>query len=338
MCKNLFMGVFYRYFTDDKISEIWIPELFSDCHPLKGEFPVVQSWQDTVKTKANILSITSLSHITHNREATAIRGNDGKFVFKPTVKVGKAMGEYDGSPVGKTFKADGQDTFKRILPDSPVFPGQISWWGISSTNCHETERICNFRAKLVKSKEAIPGLLEVNYLKDIPDSRYGNREFIVSLPHLMNSYKQSRTDCKDKEVCLKNAGTLRYRYEICYVIMVAMEGDVDGVFPSMFGEPHFKQDGLIDNNGKLIDSSITPGFQIMHPFSNGYFSYMEYWDKYSWETLAFALYFPNNSQMVLECPEELCREREIHHSYYHCTSTQPIYPGSHDWVCPNELH
>ena len=53
----------------------------------------------------------------------------------------------------------------------------------------------------------------------------------------MTIYKQSRTDCKDKEVCLKNAGILGYKYEICYVvIMTAMKGDVDDILPSMFGE------------------------------------------------------------------------------------------------------
>ena len=44
----------------------------------------------------------------------------------------------DGSPMGEMFKMTGynpstkQDTFTRILPDSPVFPGPISWWGIIS--------------------------------------------------------------------------------------------------------------------------------------------------------------------------------------------------------------
>ena len=288
---------------------------------------MVGPWQGIVEANANILPITSLSHITHNRQAAAIRGNDGNLVFIPQAKVGKALGRYDGSPVGETFKATGQGTFMRIPPDHPVFPGQISWWGISSTNWHETELGHNFRARLVESKAIIPNLEEVNYLKGVPDSRYGNHEFTVSLPDLMNSYKQSRTDCKGKEVCLKKAGTLRYKYEICYVIMVAMEGDVDSIFPSMFGEPCFKQNGLIDINGKLINSSIIPGFQISHPFTRC----TNPWDNYSWETLAFGLYFPNNPLVVLN---GCCREMEIGHSF--CTSTKPC-PGSYDWVCPNKL-
>ena len=175
---------------------------------MKGEPPVVQPWQDTVEANANILPIKSLSHITHDREADGIKGNDGKFVFKPKARLGKALVEYDGSPVDETFKADGPDSLKRILPDSPVLPGQISWWGISSTNWCETEQGCICRDRLVKTKEAISGLVEAYYLKDISESRYGNHEFIVSLPNLMRIYKQSRTDCRDKEVCLKKAGTL----------------------------------------------------------------------------------------------------------------------------------
>ena len=297
---------------------------------------MVQEWQDAVKTNANILPITSLSLVTHNKQAAAVRGNGGKLVFKPKAKVGKALYRHDGTTVGETFKVTGynsstkQDTFTRILPDSPVFPGLISWWGISSTNLRETELGHNFRARLVESQEIKPGLVEANYLRDVTESRCGNCEFVVSFPDLMKSYKQSRTDCKDKEVCLKNAGTLRYKYEICYVIIVAMEGDVDDVFPSRFDEPRFKQDGLIDINGKLIDSTITPGFQIMHPFAQC----TNTWVSYSWETLAFGLYFPDNPQMVLECPKEHCREREINHSF--CDLTTPS-PGSSHWVCPNEL-
>ena len=297
---------------------------------MKGEPLVVQPWKDAVRAKANILPITYLSHITHNEQAAAIKRNDGKFVFIPKAKVGKALGRYDGSPVGETFKAT-RGTFTEIPFGSPVFPGRISWWGISSTNCHETE----FQALVDESKRTMPRLVEANYLKDVPESRYGNNKFIVSLPNLMKIYKQSRTDCKDKEVCLKNAGTLRYKYEICYVIMVAMEGDIDDIFPSIYGEPRFKHNGLIDNNGKLSGSSI-PDLKIKHPFTCSWFDYMKLWEKYSWEILVFALYFPDDPQMVLECPREHCREKEIKHSSP-CLSKQPTYPGSRHWVCPNEL-
>ena len=128
-------------------------------------------------------------------------------------------------------------------------------------------------------------------------------------------------------MCLKNAGTLRYKHEICHVIMVAMEDDVNAISPSMYGEPRFKQDGFIDQNRKINDLSHPPGFQITHPFT-------KYWGYYcSWETLAFALYFPDNSQKNLECPNSSCKERKIGHTY--CTSTQP-YQGT--WICPNDIY
>ena len=70
--------------------------------------------------------------------------------------------------MGETFKMTGynastkQDTFTRILPDSPVFPGPISLWGISSTNCHEIELGLQLRAELAESKITKPGLVEAN--------------------------------------------------------------------------------------------------------------------------------------------------------------------------------
>ena len=55
-----------------------------------------------------------------------------------------------------------------------------------------------------------------------------------SLPDLLTSYKESGTDCTTGKVCFMKAGTLSYKYEICCVIMVAMEGDMeDQVFPSI---------------------------------------------------------------------------------------------------------
>ena len=66
-------------------------------------------------------------------------------------------------------------------------------------------------------------------------------------------------------MCLKKAGTLHYKHEICYVIMVAMEGDVAiQCFPSMYDEPCFQHNGLIDNNGKLSDKDAIPNFLIKH--------------------------------------------------------------------------
>jgi len=303
---------------------------------------VVQAWQEPVETNTNILPITSLSHVTHNREAIEIRKNDEKLVFKPKAKVGKAIDKYDGSPVGKTFKPTGyrnpltkQDMFTRILPDQPVFPGQISWWGISS-NWAQTDCGATFRTTLDNSIK-YTSLFEANYLKCVPHSRYGNKEFICSFQYLMTYYKQSRNDCVNKKVVLKRAGTLRYRYEICYVIMAAMEGDVDGTYPSMFVEPRFKHNNLIDENGKLISCSTPPGFQINHPFSGYHDLVTNSWVNYSWETLAFGFYFPDNFQMALELPRHLCREEGIPHSTRICTSKQPTGGYGSPWVCPNDL-
>ena len=81
---------------------------------------MVQEWQDTIEVNENILPITSLSHITHNKQEKLIGGYGGIFVFKPKTKFGKALVKYDGTPVGETFEATGQSTFRHIPYRSPV--------------------------------------------------------------------------------------------------------------------------------------------------------------------------------------------------------------------------
>ena len=92
--------------------------------------------------------------------------------------------------------------------------------------------------------------------------------------------------------------------EICYVIRVAMEDDMeDQVFPS------------IDGSGSILR------FTINHPFSSCRDYITNSCISYSWETLAFGLYFPGSPEMVLQCPKDYCCEKEINHSF--CTVTKP---------------
>ena len=303
----------YRYLKDEH-AEIWIPRSFSDHHPSEAQPPpVVKEWQGVVDVETNVICINSLSHVTHDAEADSIREKPNTFIFNPKPKVGKSPRGKDGK--NRTYQQCG-DKLKIISTGNPVYPGWISWWGISSTNCRGTD----IQRQVQELKKEEPQLREANFLKDKPDSRYGKHEFIISFQDLLTSYTQSRTDCIDQKVCLKNAGTLRYKYEICYVIMLAMEGDVAiQDFPSMYGEPLFQHNGLIDNNGRVIDRHITPNFILRHLFTHYENHYHDFFTgeakthyiNHGWETLAFALFFPKNK--VLECSSRLCNEEEIDH-------------------------
>ena len=213
--------------------------------------------------------------------------------------------------------------YQKIPPDDPVFPGYLSWWGISSQDSYKSDHGRNFREALVEAKKSTPYWKEAGYLKIPPSSRYGNHGFIFSFQDLMNGYIAARNDGK---VYLKKAGTLRYKHEICYVIIVVMTEDLENKniqeLPSIFDEPCFDHNGCIDEDGNLInDRSLS--FKLKHPI-----------ESYSWESMAFAFYFPSSNDL-LRLKKELGREVEVDHTF--CTSTRQRRHPPYKWVCPNEL-
>ena len=247
------------------------------------------SWLEATTDGANSLPILSLTHVTHNRAAELIRQNDLVFVFEPHEKVGKTLNRLDGSKkIGETF-IKVEVGYQKILPDAPVFPGYLSWWGISSQDSYKSDHGRNFREALVEAKKSTPYLKEAGYLKIPPSSRYGNHGFIFSFQDLMNGYI-SRNDGKVKDVYLKKAGALRYKHEICYVIIVVMTEDLENKniqeLPSIFYEPCFDHNGCIDEDGKLINDR-SPSFKLKHPI-----------ESYSWESMAFAFYFPSSNDLL----------------------------------------
>ena len=281
---------------------------------------MLQFWRPYVAAGSNILPIHYLSHVTHDKQAHEIKKD--KFLdFKPQPKVGKALDRYDGTPVGETFEPS-QEKFKLIPFGKPVFPGKITWWGINMHKIEETEQGTSFREAVMDARKT--KMLLPEYLKSPPCSRYGNNEFVIHFHDLMNSYKESRTDCRIKDAYLKLGGTLRYKREVCYVIIVAMAEDMDKDLkdmPSVHNKPPFIHNGCIDEDGKLINEE-TPSFAINHIFSDS-----------TWETLAFGFYSPDPHMRL---PIEQCTEVKVEHNARICISTQP--PAKYEkFVCPNEL-
>ena len=304
------------------------PGEFTDQHPSGEGEPVVSPlWQPYVTAGSNILPIHYLSHVTHDKQAEEIK-QDEVSVFKAKAKWGKSLGKYDGFPVGETFKPVNEDKFEQIPFGEPVFPGQITWWGISMHEVEATEQGSKFKKAVKdvseKTEAQYPPLPE--YLKVPPRSRYGNNEFVIRFHDLMKSFKESRTDCGgDKDVYLKLGGTLRYKHEVCYVIIVAMAEDISDEYfkelPSVYNKSPFIHNGCIDKDGKIINEE-TPSFEINHIFSDN-----------TWETLAFGFYFP---EPHISLPKRQCTERTINHNTRICISTKP--PAKYEkFVCPNEL-
>ena len=265
------------YFTPDKSWEVFYRGIFTDKHPNPNlgpqsapSAPVVPP--SLLNPPANILlnnilsqsvvtpcgtfvprslSIPALSHITHNQQAEQIGWNEHLFNFIPRQRVTKDYGgtfeNYEG-----TFK-----NYVKMADNSLVFPGYLSWWGISSQRADRTVACPEFKNAIdqVKGVFLPRHIFEAEYLKYPPESKYGNKAFI-EFPNLIGSYMSSREDSFSKAVYLKKAGTLRYKNEICYVVMVVMEEDLlqysdIAALQGMNREPKFGHNNCIDENGKI---------------------------------------------------------------------------------------
>ncbi len=285
------------------------------------------------------IPIYRVSHTTHDEPAKSIDSTlpQGYYTFKPRAKLGKeplreATRYNGGASLGETYKQIGIDKFGRLQRSeaSPVFPGYLSWWGIDVKPFYETQkgRRLNYYINYIIRK----GYYVADYLKyDVPSSRYGNNSYSLAFPDLLTSYQRARDDKPEGEIQLKVGGTLLYKQEICYVVMVGLKGDEElRSIPSMGDYEYcrpFQHNGLITSKGVIFDQQKVPNFRASSIVSS-----LE--DiKFNWEQLVFALYFPNPEQ-ELTCQKELVQTSSVDHSY--CISTQPP-PNGGKWVCPNKL-
>lgn len=326
------------------------------------------------------IPIEKLSHVTHNREARAIYEEPlQNYNFIATSKVGKAY-EWDGSPRGESFKYDivrdqggaASRLYKYIRRDeqNPLLPGKYSWWGISTGDWLKRDDSEVFQGAC----ENIPN--KAGYLMEPPESRYGNNEFKVDLAHLLQSYQRARgdpelPDDQGPPIYLKKAGTLRYKKEICFVIVVCSSGDLDllgqhyaapdqvpvavqgpgdnadlgqdpGAAPAEIPVQFLGPDpdrsvvvnfnGLINNEG-LVDPALDDTVNNHIP---EFFPRHICIDSYSsWVTLAFGCYFPGDHDGRITVARDKMERVDIKHDGL-CVKKQPNPANRYDWNCPNQ--
>ena len=245
-----------------------------------------------------------LCHVTHSEQASqaASRG-DGYYHFTPREKVGKSYVE-DGRPLGESYRCilnqlpDTHTPCYRYVPDTePVFPGYYSWWGLAVDP--------QISLPWIESEFPPP------YLRRPPESVYGGVAFETDFCDLLKSYAFSRS-CRD--IYLKVGGTLRYKREIAYVVIVCTSRDL-GALNSYYPITHASSDvfdpsGLVDEDGKVIDMTRVPHFTTRHV--NTYTSY---------ETLNFAFYFCSPLS-DFKCPSRTVELHPIDHHF--CIRKQPM--------------
>ena len=351
--------------TDAKnLFEIHYPDKFTKAHPwgpipddewdeAKEVNPFLYSFQSANlgKLKGLKFSTNVLCHVTHNEHAEEIRPNRldrYHYTFKPKQELGKEY-IYDGRPLGETYLntvsfwnltefpefigipiTPDQMKYQKIPGTVPVLPGYYSWWGISLEDQLPQQAIDAVRA-LEQHGTYVAG-----YVKCPPESTYGNNVFCVSFYNLLKSYANSR-QCSMSKIHLKVGGTLRYRYEVCYVTIICTEDDLETF--SKFNDFKHKDilvnrvlepNGLVGQDGRVVDPRAVPTFSPNYVIN--YYSGTR--KSISWEGIAFALYFPDGD-LTLRCPTAVIEERSIRHEL--CISKQPpTNPQGMEWVCPND--
>lgn len=317
-----------------KIYEVFFRYVFTSVHPYGYA-------ASSASDAPLVLPIKRLSHITHNKEAEAIKhGRD--LSFKPKPKKGKAY-KWDGSPIGESFRDDfikptdshmpplypTSQVYEYILDSELLLPkGYYSWWGLSTRE--EKSHDLRFPPPYLASQ-----------------SLYGNREFSGDLSMLLRYYRNSHPSVNEPEIYLLRGGTLRYKREICYIVIVCTEEQRNSEAlreypPLQTEQPTLHQAsasvdktqedtvldmcGLTDETGKILDYSGKKS-PIFYPKNLS--------TKESWENLAFAFYFTSENT-ILACSTDGVTENAIDHDPDRCLKKQP--PEQYvKWCCPNDM-
>ena len=189
-----------------------------------------------------------------------------------------------------------------------VFPGNYIWWSIDY--CHSES------VQLVyKSSETFSS-----------SSRYGNIKFSGKVKEILACYQEAYGINPLPCIQFRCGGTFRYKYEICYVVIVCTDVEPlpEDEFPKMW-EDHIKY----DKDGRIKSVNLVVVIR------NGIYEVLLPSKKWSWDTYAFGLYFPNKTYS-LKCPKsEKFKHSEIEHTF--CIKTQPDPYNGNKFTCPNKL-
>ena len=285
----------------------------------------VESLWDAVDIPYTSIPIQNLSHATHTEEKNQIL-KEKCCTFRPSPKNGRK--DYSIFIDNKTGKRD------EIGDGSRLLPGYLSWWGVNTAEWYDTD---------IRGKELRKAIDELhnehiyvpNFLQSPESSSYGGYSLIVSFQDLIQHYKESRRNCRSKNVYLLKAGTLQYKYEHCYVIMVCMEEDRErdaqlAAMSSVYGENIFKSNGCINKEGKIVNLISVPSFRAQNLVK---VKYREGETRYEYEEIAFAFYFEEDQKFLIPKAEE--KTVEVSHNDKFCIKKKWNEEESR-YTCPDQ--
>ena len=238
------------------------------------------------------IPVMNLLHVTHKKEADKIT-NGSAFEFKPFPKLARRN--------HGTWKKNAKEA-RYIEVIGKVFPGYYSWWSVHLSRSTPRGRGYTTHTDI---EEAITALkskrLNVrisNYLKEKPESIYGSCAFESDFLGLLASYIKSRSP-KDSnrsigDICIRMGGTLTYKFELCYVLIVSTTDDDDKLskFAVLHDSELFHTNGFVDDEGRVAAVRNCLTFHPKHNVT---------WisgNACNYETAAFAFYFPDSDHVM----------------------------------------
>ena len=281
------------------------------------------------------INVTKLCHVTHDEEFYNI-SKDDKYVFIPRQKFGKAGYNYDGAPIGESYvicdpsdvPPNRQTRYRYVSRDEEVLPGYYIWWSIDHSCIFPREPYLNL---MQNTGREVYGYYTNEPFKYPIKSRYGNHKFTSNIKELLKCY-QTAYGSPLPRIEFRCGGTLRYRCEICYVVIVCAVHP-DSEHPLSKDEfPIWKDLEVEYVNGKIVSIQIKIRNGISGVYCHGVINKQT--KSFSWDTYVFALYFPD-SKYKLELPKSNTTTSLIEHNY--CIKTKPDPLNNDKFTCPNQL-
>lgn len=287
------------------------------------------------------LTIKSLCHVTHKEAFEKIcKMNPHSYTLQASRKKGKSGEKFDGSPTGNSFIACDRSgmapcrasKYKYIKPSEDLLPGCYSWWSIHIA-----------RQDMPKPRSKLNFAVSAPF-SDPPGSRYGSKAIYSSIKYVFESYQASLPkdpSGKLPKIQLRNGGTLRYRYEVCYVIIVCAENESTLLLDEY---PLWEEgENKIQFNGRT--GAVSWVNSITVTFGNGMTKKEEY---YPWDQFAFAFHYPDeNCHMICPTTKNKFKYRDMEHNKttmniegeeykkFKCLKSGPIVPNG-EFICPDE--
>ena len=275
---------------------MYFPKELVTCYP----------WGECkLESKGQLEKIYKIAHVTHKSNMATIDVVGHQYRFEPKQKYGKCGYEVtDGSPLGESYRCvldrktpTTETQYTKVTDKELLLPdGYYSWWGPSN----------------------------------VMSSMYGTEKLTTNFKSALGKFKWFHKDPDEldpPDVYLRVGGTLRYKKEICYVIVIHTDNGASNEIeklPPLRNNAHFKLNGFLDARGRVVDWEAVPEF-IFGQFEGG-----------CKDHFAFAFYFNDN-----ESPFRLDKVDKSQVRHDRCLRSFKVKPEFRPdpdrcWYCPED--